>query len=448
MPRPSPKAALFIVLLLSLLGGAGLWIVIPRPPPLNLVLITIDTLRADRLGCYGYSRNTSPNIDELAASSTLFTNAHVQGGWTLPSMTSLMLSLPPHNHQVYKDNVRLPEAVPTLAERLREAGYQTFAVQSNPFLQSKLGFDRGFTNYFFSWDAVATRVSSIFKQQIERLSPKPFFGYVHFMDPHLPYRSVKYPFGEPYTGRLQSQDKPFEQLGVTALRAMIPQLDERDWQFLRDRYDQEVAFADEGVARVLHALENKGLMDKTIVVLLADHGEEFFEHGGFEHGHSLYREITHVPLIIRDPRSPVGTRRDELVRLIDVYPTVLSMLGLPRAGHAAGVDLTSPGLPELPVLSDGILTGLKKTSLQNGRWKVIRTSKTMKEKLWELFDMTADPGETKNLAEGLSNAYDLADARNRLDSEEARGERYQVKNALAPKDRETIRSLETLGYLD
>jgi arylsulfatase A-like enzyme len=335
-----------------------------RPEGPNLLVISIDTLRADRLGCYGYSRDTSPNIDRLVARGALFENAISSAPWTLPSYGSLFTGLYPASHRAGvvtgrealwgKDEIaqgkgqKLSETlrtdIPTLAKSLADAGWKTAAFYNNPFLDPSRRIDRGFQQYT-SYQYNAASGVDLAERWIAARSQSRWFVFLHLMDPHGPYAPPA-PYDEKFAGR--SVDSiPGWPPDLAALRAG-PVSDETKKQ-ISDLYDGEIAFADAQIGRLLDALDKSGEAARTLIVFHSDHGEEFWEHGGFEHGHSLHSELLHVPLaIVFPPRMSGGTRVAPRVRTVDVFPTVLELMGL-----APPRDLDGESL--LPLLDGSLL---------------------------------------------------------------------------------------------
>lgn len=409
----------------------------------NVLLITVDTLRADHLGCYGYKRNTSPQLDALAKRSVIFSRAFTQGGWTKPAMASVMLSLYPFNHGVFSGSTKLPPEIPTLAQVLDKSGYTSIAIQTNPFLQKGQGFAAGFDSYHFEADATADRVVNLF---IEHIPPQaPWFAYLHFMDPHLPYKSPSGKFVDSaYTGLLSSS----ETLNHRFIRRQIPNLSPQDKQFLIDRYDEEIAFFDTHFGRMVDWLKSRALLDQTIIIIISDHGEEFFEHGGFEHGHSLYNEILHVPFIYYDSRLKPAVR-SEVVRTLDVYPTLLDQLGIIAPPHVLGANL-GPALkgfaplPELQAFSAGMRIGARREALQDQNFKIINTEAGSPR----FYDLKKDPGETNNLAKHPTPPQEHKQYKLLLQQFKKQGPKMSAPRADPDKnENETVKALESLGYL-
>jgi arylsulfatase A-like enzyme len=380
--------------------------------PLNVLLISIDSLRADHLGSYGYGRQTSPALDALAARGVLFENAVSQAPWTLPSHASLFTSQYSPTHQTTDPSRRLPAHLPTLASLLGEAGYSTHAVVGGTFMQAHFGLDSGFQIYDDELARVShkqshsevtsptTNAKAIeFLDQVEG----PFFLFVHYWDVHydlIPPPPYDRRFDPDYAGDLSSEDF----MRNPRIRADMPA---RDLEHLLALYDGEVAWVDQHVGELLAALEARGLARDTVVVLTADHGDEFFEHGEKGHQHSLYQELLHVPLIVRVPGLP-ARRVSQAAELVDVLPTLLDLLELEPPAGLRGRSLRAlleGGVLE-PRPSFAATTKMQKDRSQpqksgavcvvDGQQKLI----VFQDERYppELYDLRLDPGETRNLA--------------------------------------------------
>src|SRR5437773_3112139 len=351
----------------------------------NVLVITVDTLRADRLGCYGFGLAHTPAIDRLADEGVRCADAATSAPITLPAHSSIMTGLYPPAHGV-RDNgnyALAPEAV-TLAERLHDAGYRTAAFVSALVLARRYGLDQGFDLYDDDlWSEDEPPLFMIRKRPAPRTADRalawlrgwkadrggqPFFMWVHFFDPHEPY-----------------------ELRSTDLAALAP-----------TPYDAEVAQADRGVGRVLDWLRSEGVLDHTLVVFTADHGESLGEHGEPTHGIFIYDATGHVPLIWRlPPAFPAGATYDGPVRHIDIVPTILAVLGLSGGETTQGLDLLPAFAgrmppPDVPQYSEARLAeeGFGMAPLfgvrHDGR-KWIRAPRP------ELYDLRADPREQTNL---------------------------------------------------
>jgi len=312
-------------------------------PRLNIVLISIDSLRADHLGCYGYERDTSPAIDALGAESTLFRNAISQAPWTLPSHASLLTSLYSRTHGADDPDRQLPPTAATLASTLRSAGYSTHGVVSGVFMHSRFGFATGFDSYDdnsargghrLSHGAVTSPdTNARAAATLDTVEP-PFFLFVHYWDVHYDYIPPA-----PYDTKFD----PDYDGSVTAEHFMKNpeihrEMDSRDLQHVVALYDGEIGWVDEHIGKLIAELKRRELWDDTIVVLTSDHGDEFFEHGEKGHQHSLYQELLHVPLIVRVPGF-AARQVDARVELIDVMPTLLDLVSVSAPSGLQGRSL-------------------------------------------------------------------------------------------------------------
>lgn len=353
------KSRLLLTILISICtvcAGAQTVGDIPGKPMPNLVLIVIDTLRSDHMSCYGYEQKTTPNIDKLAQEGFLFERCYSTSSWTLPACVSLLTGLYSDTHNVKQWESKIPNHLPFLPEILSDNGFYCVGVSSNPFLSKKQGFARGFdvfddssviasaewsfplTDSQYKSIVLASTGATATRRAMELLNDRsedrPFFLLVHYMDCHADYVPPS-PFDKKFdpnysgqiTGHVQSQR--FD----TNVR-------ESDLKHIISLYDGEISYTDKQVGQLLKYLEALELDKNTFVILTADHGEEFLEHGNWFHGHTLFEECVKVPLILRWPdKIPVGINDKENVSLVDVFPTVLNAFGidLPKAHH--GYDL-------------------------------------------------------------------------------------------------------------
>lgn len=362
----------------------------PRPGS-NVIVYVIDTLRADHLGCYGYARPTSPQIDAFARQSVLFANTIAQSSWTRPSTASMLTGQYPNAHGAITLRSGISPNAGTLAERLREHGYRTAAFVTNVNVAPQWGFQRGFDLYrYLAEDERSAAVhvgSDVLNAQavdwLDARGERPFFLYLHASDPHAPYRPPS-----PWAERLAdpTADVPAERVDALlgAIRARGEQPTDAEVRALRARYDGEIAFTDDNFGHFLAALRQRGLDDRTLVLLVADHGEEFADHGGFEHGRTLYDEMIRVPLLVRFPDGgAAGTRVAGVARQIDILPTVLDYLALPVPAGLPGRSLLSSldagdagsGRP-IDALAATSLGRQSVAAVVTGEWKVIETKTT------------------------------------------------------------------------
>ena len=439
-------------------------VAVPDP---NIVLIVIDALRADRLGCYGYSRPTSPNIDRLAREGVLFERAITQGGWTRPAIGSLFTATYPHSHGAIDARTPLSAEALTIAEKLEARGYFTIGVQTNPFLSRHRNFSQGFKHYREMIGADGPRVVNELVGQLGQRNPQKFFAYLHFLDVHTPYKAPKghrVRFLERYEGSLD----PVQVRSRLRVYRMLPQLDVADRRYISNLYDSSVSHADEYVGRLMNRLAERGILDDTLFIVTSDHGEELFDHGGFEHGHSMYQEIVRVPLIIKHPRLAAGGLRiKQLVRHVDIFPTLMGFLRLKNPPSIVGRDL-GPAIEDpdadwrLVGLTESTLHGPKQWAVQQGHYKVIEIGRATRSheleflKLFpqhagsaaadrrQLYDLASDPLEKSPLNDPAMQSRLVA----LLDAERRAGPPPLTAGPPEPIDPERLEQLRSLGYID
>lgn len=395
---------------------------------MNVILISVDTLRADHLGCYGYDRDTSPHIDALAEDGIRFANAYASSSWTLPSHVSIMTSLHGVRHQVYHDDERMDPKLVTLAEHFQSRGYPCAAFTGGGFVSPAYGFAKGFDSYdvgsghVFNQDS-ADRVFRLVSPWIDRHQDRSFFLFLHTYQPHSPYACPM-----PYKTMFLNDESLFGHADLFYILGgqgnLYKPLPDAERQNLIDLYDGEIRYVDDRLIGPLVAqLKAQGLYDRTLIVFLSDHGEEFFDHGAWGHGHSLYDELLKVPLILKLPRSQhKGMSPDTIVSLVDVMPTLLDAMewDIPREsldGRSLFPVFEGKEAEDRMFLSDigsNILRSHvpKKIATNRGRIKLILNEEYSLEDLEffrfapprngrvELFDLTADPAESRSLADG------------------------------------------------
>jgi len=439
-----------LILVVSILAGCSK----PRfPDRPNILLITVDTLRADHLSSYGYPRATSPVIDRLAAEGMRFDSASVQWPKTGPSFASIFTATyPKDNGIVRKVGVPMPQAFRMLAEILRSQGYETHAVVSNGALGSEFGFGQGFETYLESWksppptpdadNTAAATVNAVANVIIEGLDgEKPYFLWVHYLDPHAPYTppaewSDRFQNDEWYSPEPKidiRRDRPRRQMTGIGSSQVLDGRDELG--FYVARYDAEIAYADHHIGRLLATLEGKGLLDNTMTVLTSDHGESLGEHYYyFDHGRFGFQTCVHVPLIVHFPGViPAGVDSDP-VELIHLTPTLLEAAGVAlddgawMQGRSLGSRLLGDGRlgspessPE-PSLTSGTAYAFTEAGYgENRQWlKMVRdrrfklTHATVSSDQrwiggngvpWILYDLDNDPGELENVAEDFPKDF-------------------------------------------
>ena len=382
----------------------------PRPP--NLLVYLIDTLRADRLSCYGAPNPTSPRIDRLADDGFLFERFLAVAPWTRPTTATLLTGYLPDWHGMGKE-LPLPASLDTLAESLATAGYSTWGAVANPQVGLvELGFDQGFTR-FVSLPRVESsptpssrRLNDAVLPWIESCSDEPFFLYVHSLDPHTPYRAVDRPrFARDYDGELAALD-----LWTKEIEDRAADFTDEDRTYVTHRYDDEIARQDEELGRLLDSLAAADVLDDTIVVVVSDHGEELGEHGGWNHGYRMWDELLHVPFVLWLPERLRGAERraprriPEALSQVDFLPGLLELLAVedafPRQGTSWVPLLSgeSAALSPLFGVDYQARVGDEIGAFESARTKLVWRRDGQELLELELFDLREDPHERRNLA--------------------------------------------------
>ncbi len=368
----------------------------------NVVLILVDTLRPDHLGAYGYGRPTSPAIDALAARGVVFENAFAQAPWTTPSIASLLGGLYPSAMDMgfWSDPGgpgRVADAVETLAEVVRAGGVRTHAITARGGTNAEFGFGQGFEEY----DDDAGYVQLTLERAEAFLDglddDERFFLYLHTYDVHNfnPPGEYREMFVEPYRGDLLPKERlnKFLQGGTTRLEARS--FGEAEWRHVKSLYDACIRNVDDQIARLVETLRASGRLDDTLILVTADHGEEFGEHGSSGHGYAMYDESIRVPLILAHP-SLAPARVAPQVRLLDVAPTLAALLGLAPSETWQGSDL-SPLLEgralSLPVFVECAHNSLKAMRVESPRPRKLIVGQGRPK--GHLFALDVDPDETK-----------------------------------------------------
>ena len=384
---------ILVAVAVCVVAGALLWLGPFRENRTNVLFICVDTLRHDHLGYAGHERPVSPNIDALAARGLVFTNAYSQAGWTLPAMATLFTGLYPSATGATDFHHSLNWGLPTIAGILLSEGYDTRAFVSHMLLTPRHGLNNGFRKFDFSVlqtghphdTSTAERITDLAIDDLNRLE-EPFFMWVHYFDPHFEYLE--------HDEWSEFGDEPVE------------------------RYDQEISFTDHHIGRLLDALGERGMLERTIVIFTSDHGEEFGEHGGEFH-YTSYEEVMRVPLVFAGPGIVPG-ETDVRAQQIDLMPTVLSMLGVGAAPEGLpGKDLVSGTYESSPVFmerdrppgyyqraivdADLKLVAIAPADTNLIPWAVRGTFSQIRNVSvgTYLFDLSEDPGETHSIyAEG------------------------------------------------
>ncbi len=428
-------------------------------PAHNVVFILVDTLRADHLPLYGYGRDTSPNLTALGRESLVFQAARSQASCTFPSVNSMLTSRSASAFLGQPGGAMgLPAGIPGLAELLHARGFHTAAVSASPIVRASPGrfnpgggYGRGFDS--FQEDCVWQGADCVTGQALPHLGrdPRPLFLYLHYLDPHGPYAP---PAGYRPRFARGRPDKDFVRRGDPNPIARWlyqggadPRVTAADLAYLVDLYDDKIAFFDAQLGRLLAALRAGGLLDDTLLVLAADHGEEFLEHGDVKHCRNLFDTTIRTPLLLRVPGARPRAVA-EPVENLDIVPTLLDLLGAAAGGGAnaaAGFEGRSlrpaaEGRPLPPRLQRAAQGALR--SVADGRLKLVRDVAGGR---FALYDLAHDPGERRDVAsERRSDFHRLREA---LDAWLARTEGRLAGDAVRRAE-EAARRLRALGYLD
>ncbi len=383
----------------------------------SVILIVIDTLRADALGCYGSDRGLTPNLDAFVEDGVIFRAAYSQSPWTLPSFASLFTSTYPGAHGAvgtFDTNFHaIRKRFKTAAQAFRAKGYRTGAIVNNIFLGREFGFKKGFETFDFYPAEIhkirkAAEVTDLAIRWLDRHAgeEEPYFLFLHYYDPHfayLPPPDLVQKFGGTYTQSIKKIDDPVD------VREGKVKLDALDKENLRRLYDGEVAYTDREVGRLFDHLKTRGDLESSIVAVTSDHGEEFWDHGGFEHGHTQFEELLHVPLLLRFPGGQYqGMQVRHPVRLMDLMPTLNAHLGIESPSTFHGVSflgtLTGEGKGfDGPFYFEGCLYGSEKKALRFGNLKLVYDTV---EKKAALYDLESDRLEENNLADAMPKAVE------------------------------------------
>lgn len=437
----------------------------PVAPP-NLLLITIDTLRRDHCSVYGYVHDTTPYLRGIAEQGARFDLAYAPAPSTAPTHASILTGLYPPTHRLIQNGLDLGESNQTLAEILAAQQYQTAAVVSSFVLHSQFGFDQGFAHYEDDFEAsestarleaweghavaagfdrpadAATRRAIRWLWE-ERDPKRPFFLFVHYFDPHAPYRAPR-----PYDRRFPAPG-PDPGAGPPGSLAF--------GESVRN-YDGEIAFTDREIGRLLESLERLGLADHTLLVVTADHGEGLMDHGHMGHGLSLHEELVRVPLLLRWPGQILpGRRYAEPVELVDIVPTVVDLIGATRVanrfqGRSLAALLRGQRSPEpnrpvywvrRPFTKDfveGIRVKGSLSGVRQGKWKLVEATEPPRR---ELYDLETDPRERVN------RLHDRPDVAARLGDVLAEWRRGQPAAGPTSGLSDSVRrALQALGYVE
>jgi arylsulfatase A-like enzyme len=430
MKKVAAVAMLAALMVLATSCGFG------RKGPPNVVLIVIDTLRSDHLPFYGYEKDTAPFLSSLAADGVVFERTRSTSSWTAPATASIVTSLHPIQHGVLRGLLavrvlrhidpdisvdRIPDSVVTIAEAMKEGGYSTWGVADNLNVGYEEGFGAGFERLRTTNDAGAESVNSTVERWSDTIrDASPYFLYIHYMDPHRPYLK-RSPWYEPAKGEL-----------LDSIAA----------------YDSEISYVDSKIKELYDRFE---WGKNTIVIVTSDHGEEFLDHGGWDHARTLYDEVLRVPLLFHAPAESLSVGRVEApTSVLDILPTVRGLAGLPENPAEQGVSLVAAlrGRGELPdraffgdLRSPPWFGDQTLKSVVRGDYKYILTLPDTEE----LYDLADDPGEQDSI---IDDNRELADElRAELDAFEEECTKYAPESGEVNLDEEDVKKLESLGYV-
>jgi arylsulfatase A-like enzyme len=455
----------------------------PRRP--NVILITIESLRADHVGAYGGRSRTrpeeplTPTLDTLADEAVVYADAHAVTSWTLTSHASLFTGLYPTAHRTVETRDRLGDSYLTLAEVLAGLGYQTIGLASGPYLRRPFNLAQGFERWD---DSMATTLPDAAHEDVtnpamaaawhrvleqERDPSRPLFLFAYFWDPHYDYLPPP-PYDRLY---VTPACEPFDVRNYERRTDLGPGLAPARLAYLWSQYEGEIRATDAVLGELFASLRAHGLWDDSLVIVTADHGEEFLEHGYTGHKYNLYAETVHVPLLIKYPRAPGPGRDARLASLVDVFPTVLAVVGGESHGYVDGRSLLAEPDPDRAVLFELVQATRRRRAdgtLVTGRglWGGIRTR--TRKLVWTnftpsgaksdadaeldymgLFDVATDPGEQRNLAEQHLEEANALGRRFETESAGARAEAERHPPAgRAVLDEAAVERLRALGYLD
>jgi choline-sulfatase len=372
-------------------------------PAKNVIVLLIDTLRADRLRVYTKgSRVQTPVLDAIAAEGAVFVNSQSPENWTKPSVASILTGLYPATHGTKQSESKLPDDAIMVSEVFKKAGMATATILANGYVSDKFGFAQGWDHYTnFIRENKSTTAEKVFKEAgdwIEKNKDKRFFVYIQTIDPHVPYdppdEFLKMYDAAEYTGQVSPRKTP-DQLEKAKRNPPAVTFNERDRARLEALYDAEISYHDRHLGFFVERLKQLGLYDQSMFVVTSDHGEEFNDHGSYGHGHSVYQELLHVPLVFRRPGAvPAGRRFEETVGTLDIAPTILTAAGLQVPEAMEGVDRNehmAGRIPPLPAVAFSDFLDDRRV-IRAGRYKLILNGTNA-----TFFDLETDPGEKREL---------------------------------------------------
>ncbi|MFH1279219.1 MAG: sulfatase [Candidatus Eisenbacteria bacterium] len=459
---PVARAGRFLVGGVALLFFAGnlavpilLWGAHPGGP--SVILVSLDTLRADFLGCYGCPLRTSPAIDAFASECVLFENAHSQSPSTLPSHASFLTSLYPSVNKATMLGMRLPKRRVLAMEIVREAGYRTAGIVDATFLTDRYGLEQGY-DHFTDWGRRAENIVPRAIRWLRKHGEDPFFLFVHIYDIHSPYaRLSEYQemfLEEEYVGEVRPTGRYLSRYRLMKARGEDPgfEIEEADAMYLRALYAGGIRYTDDLLGPFLEFVRTEGIGDRTVVILTADHGEEFMEHGSVLHG-NLYRTVTHVPLLLRLPGAEwAGTRIAIPVGLIDLLPTIVDLTGARAPAPLSGESLCPLIMGETGTFRPFVFSEFEDIGYQmavlDAEHHLVAHYGEARSELFsyrddplELHDLIAEKGRVAD-----SLWYQLSRWRREMAADI--GEEFRLRGDAVDPDERLLEELRELGYIE
>jgi arylsulfatase A-like enzyme len=423
-----------------------------------IILVSLDTMRGDRLGALGYPKPLTPHLDALAREGVVFEQATSNAPWTLPSHASIFTSLLPFDHGATRETRPLRPSVSTLAERLRNAGYRTAAFTGGAYVSSGFGFGQGFEIYEDRSEG-AEGIAAAALAWVRTVKDQPFFIFVHTYEIHFPYTHTQF-VDESF---LAQGKKPMTVKELAALHRGKLVLSSEDRRFESELYDGDVASADAIMGGMLEQMRHDGILDRAILVVLSDHGDDLWDHADYwspGHGHSVYQELLHVPLIVRSPGLvPPGGRIRTPVSLLDVLPTLLALEGIPGEttdqGRSLAASLTHGIEPaQVPMNAEATQYGADRFARRDGKFKVIITPSPEEVQAGikvhvsplEVYDLLTDPHEKHDLSAAIPPEVSglIEELWKRVERVWRRGSGAERS---APIPQELEEQLRSLGYI-
>ncbi|MHC4998065.1 MAG: sulfatase, partial [Planctomycetota bacterium] len=452
MKNRSTKIILALLALAAVITAIVAYRHFSAPKIRHIVLISMDTTRADYLSCYGYQHKTTPNIDAVAAEAVRFEQAIAPIPLTLPSHSTMLTGTIPPYHGIHDNlNYMLADSNLTLAEMLKASGYTTGGIISSYVLEDGFGLGQGFDTYDDEFDEIDNQlgaerrggeVSAHAIKWLDENRDEDFFLFLHYYDPHSPYDPP-----EPYRG-LFGSIAAAEAIGLTDNTSLTADTDEKKKVF-KLTYAEELAYTDHCIGQVINKLKSLDLYDSTLLIITGDHGEAFGEREEMGHGYYIYQESIHVPLIVKLPGQQTAKTVSGAVGLIDITPTVCSLLGIETPQYIQGRDLSGALIDEPSedddryIYSESLLATKYNASpllaVTGNRFKYIQTARP------ELYDLIDDPGETDNLVDAQSQrARILQDVLGVMLEESLEA---GTPDSALELDEESLKKLASLGYV-